>query len=43
MAVSRARIVVQINAFSPYRLWSLGESVPDRIARAFPSDRKSVV
>ena len=39
MAAPRSRIVVQINAFSPYRLWSLGESVPDRIARAFPNVR----
>ncbi|UCF69026.1 MAG: D-2-hydroxyacid dehydrogenase [Acidobacteriota bacterium] len=34
-----SRIVVQLNAYSPYRLWSLGETVPERIARAFPTVR----
>ncbi len=40
MAASpRSRIVVQLNAYTPYRLWSLGDAVPDRLARAFPSVR----
>jgi len=32
---SDTQVLVQLNAFSPYRLWSLGESAPDRIDRAF--------
>jgi phosphoglycerate dehydrogenase-like enzyme len=35
----RGRVVVQLNAYSPYRLWSLGERAHDRIAR---SARKGV-
>lgn len=32
-------VVVQLNAYTPYRVWSLGESVPDRLARSFPEVR----
>ncbi len=32
-------VVVQLNAYTPYRVWSLGESVPDRLARSFPEIR----
>lgn len=32
-------IVVQLNAYSPYRVWSLRESMPDRLARSFPQIR----
>lgn len=40
MAASpRSRIVVQLNAYTPYRLWSLADPVPDRLARAFPAVR----
>jgi phosphoglycerate dehydrogenase-like enzyme len=39
MTKPAARITVQLNAYSPYRLWSLGESVRDRVARSFPGIR----
>lgn len=34
-----AKITIHLNAYSPYRLWSIGESVPDRLARSFPGVR----
>ncbi len=33
------KITVHLNAYSVYRVWSLGESVPDRISRSFPNVR----
>ncbi len=33
------RLTVQLNAYSPYRLWSVAESVPDRLSRSFPNIR----
>jgi phosphoglycerate dehydrogenase-like enzyme len=32
-------IVIQLNAYTPYRVWSLGSSVPTRLARSFPEVR----
>ncbi|MBP7147088.1 MAG: D-2-hydroxyacid dehydrogenase [Acidobacteria bacterium] len=38
-ALASGRIVVQLNAYSAYRMWSISESAPDRIARSFPEVR----
>lgn len=39
MTKPKTRPTIQLNAYAPYRLWSLGESVPERLARSFPGVR----